>query len=509
MDMCLAEVIRHKATGETRPRMDRVAAWLAARCDPADRVEACVFANVGSGHEEPLARWVANLRDWGWSIFVKPKNRPRDDIDAEMIRYIERPFRQGSLVELIVASHDARAFASPLARYSQAGVHVIVLGYRERERVASSNPDIDFVDLEDLPGAFLAPLPRTNLFDLPPGGRWFAPFARILPEADINAATVATAPGAPDVRPAGSPGPEVQRDAPPARTLVTAATSPAPQPLASAAAQMAVVPDEPVEGPSPTTAVPADRTLVESLESEAAIPTADPAPVTEVMTSEPSGSQDAEAPAAEVEPEPTRGDVLAFLIEETFAAAGQSLSLAEAAGLLRTRYPGFSLMLSGYSSVADLLDELQASGQIEVARLADGHRLLARPVQPTGTRSVEIEAESDPGPDAPDAEPTPPTRDPEAASDQVIDLTATGAPAPEPAAATAPGSTPPAFPAPEPPASGEPVIDVRASDRPEVGGTIEASAATERPAAGLAASGGALADHPIYRAFRRDPDQGH
>src|SRR5947208_2213096 len=52
-----------------------------------------------------------------------------------------------------------------------------VLGYREKDAFASRSAALAFVDVEDVPGAFERPLPRTNLFDLPPSGRWFEPFA--------------------------------------------------------------------------------------------------------------------------------------------------------------------------------------------------------------------------------------------------------------------------------------------------------------------------------------------
>jgi len=173
MDMCLAEIIGRKASPSIRPRMDALAGWFAGRARGGDRVEAAVFANVAPGHETRLAGWVANLRQWGWSVFVKPKQHRADDVDDEMVRHIERHFRQGNLVELVIASHDGKAFVPLIRRFLADDVAVTLLGFRERMSADLLASGAEFVDLEYVPGVFVEPLPRTNLFDLPRGGRWF------------------------------------------------------------------------------------------------------------------------------------------------------------------------------------------------------------------------------------------------------------------------------------------------------------------------------------------------
>jgi uncharacterized protein len=177
MHMCLSEVIGAKASAATRPDMAAVLAWWCGRATSMDdTIEAAVFANVPAGLEAPMATWLATLRHAGFAVFVRPKLRQRDDVDTDMIRHIERRFAQGNLVDLAVASHDAKAFRGPLRRYGQAGVPVTVMGFRERDAFAAASPELAFVDLEDVPGAFAHPLPRTNLYDLPSSGRWFEPF---------------------------------------------------------------------------------------------------------------------------------------------------------------------------------------------------------------------------------------------------------------------------------------------------------------------------------------------
>ena len=56
------------------------------------------------------------------------------------------------------------------------GVPVTVLGFHEHASWAVINEEIDFVDLEDIPGVFREPLPRVNLDQLPEEGAWLQPF---------------------------------------------------------------------------------------------------------------------------------------------------------------------------------------------------------------------------------------------------------------------------------------------------------------------------------------------
>lgn len=181
MDMCLSEAIGERASVQTRPDMEAVIRWFASHGQTGDTIEACVFANVARGMETAMAGWVASLRHLGFAVFVKPKQHRRDDVDIEMLRHIERRAAQGSLLELVVASHDAKAFATPLTRLATNGLTTAVLGYRERDVFAAESDVIRFVDVEDVPDAFTRPLPRTNLFDLTVGGRWFSPFVEVEP----------------------------------------------------------------------------------------------------------------------------------------------------------------------------------------------------------------------------------------------------------------------------------------------------------------------------------------
>jgi len=182
IDMTLSTVIGARPTAETRPRFDAIAAWFVegADSDPvgaargAAEVEACVFANippvVGS-----LQRWVEALRGFGYAVFARPKSQPDDDIDQAMLDHIAVRTHSHRLRRLVVFSGDGRNFAEPLEDLSRRGTRVVVVAFSEVAGYAISSDLLEFIDIEDVPGAFAAPLDRVRLDALPPEGAWLRP----------------------------------------------------------------------------------------------------------------------------------------------------------------------------------------------------------------------------------------------------------------------------------------------------------------------------------------------
>ena len=77
---------------------------------------------------------------------------------------------------MIVASADGQAFREPLLEVVGDGVPVTVIGFREHASWALSTEELEFIDLEDIPGVFREPLPRIGLDSLPDEGAWLTPF---------------------------------------------------------------------------------------------------------------------------------------------------------------------------------------------------------------------------------------------------------------------------------------------------------------------------------------------
>ncbi len=179
IDMTLSTVIGARPTAASRPRFDAIAAWFVDGAgDPAapdaPEVEACVFANippvVGS-----LQRWVEALRGFGYAVFARPKSQPDDDIDQAMLDHIEVRAHSHRLRRLVVFSGDGRNFAEPLEEWVRTGTQVVVVAFSEVAGYAISSDLIEFIDIEDVPGAFAAPLDRVRLDALPPDGAWLRP----------------------------------------------------------------------------------------------------------------------------------------------------------------------------------------------------------------------------------------------------------------------------------------------------------------------------------------------
>jgi putative heme uptake system protein len=179
IDMTLSTVIGARPTAASRPRFDAIAAWFVDGAgDPAApdaaEVEACVFANippvVGS-----LQRWVEALRSFGFAVFARPKANPDDDIDQAMLDHIAVREHSHRLRRLVVFSGDGRNFAEPLEELARAGTQVVVVAFSEVAGYAISSDLLEFIDIEDVPGAFVEPLDRVRLDALPPDGAWLRP----------------------------------------------------------------------------------------------------------------------------------------------------------------------------------------------------------------------------------------------------------------------------------------------------------------------------------------------
>jgi uncharacterized protein len=179
IDMTRSTVIGARPTAASRPRFDAIAAWFVeAAGDPslpgAPDVEACVFANIPQAPGS-LQRWVEALRGFGYAVFARPKTQPDDDIDQAMLDHIAVREHSHRLRRLVVFSGDGRNFAEPLEDLARRGTQVVVVAFSEVAGYAISSDVLEFIDIEDVPGAFVEPLDRVRLDALPAGGAWLRP----------------------------------------------------------------------------------------------------------------------------------------------------------------------------------------------------------------------------------------------------------------------------------------------------------------------------------------------
>jgi uncharacterized protein len=444
MDRCLSEVLGQRASVTTRPNLPAVLRWARERSGRPECLEAAVFCVVPHGLEAKMAPWVANLRHHGFAVFAKPTPARRDAVTRDLVRHVQRSFAQGRLVQVVVASHEVATLREPLRRWRAAGVDVALLGYRERDGFATVEPAVTFVDVEEVPGAFDQPLPRTNLFDLPQGGRWFDPLAGDESPPSGNGRSTATARGTATAS-AGLP------------TTATAVSG------ASASA---------------TAAAGAPGADVASAGRPDAGPPADPTP----------------APApADASPRPSNGtgngEVLALVEAEVAAAqaAGSpGLTLRHVGDLIRARFEQRTLAELGFESVGRLVEQLEAAGQLRLIRVADGCHLLTLAACDPPTPPSDGPWSDAPPPDAP---PTP-RSDAPAPDDPPSEDRRPGATVGHPDPRSGEDREPTAGPASDPAPAADPTPAAAIGRAPAPAPDRSAADLVQRPP-----------NHPFYRAF--------
>ena len=190
IDMGLGSLLGGRPDAVHRPRFDAVGRWLIdvardaapgtddgtdADAGAAPVPEATVFTNIAPGSAEQIRGWVDALRNVGFAVFAKPKLTEDSDVDPDMLDHIRRRRDEGVLDGLVVASADGQNFRELLEELA-AEIPVTVLGFHEHAHWAVENDTLEFLDLEDIPGVFRAPLPRVNLDSLPDDGAWLQPY---------------------------------------------------------------------------------------------------------------------------------------------------------------------------------------------------------------------------------------------------------------------------------------------------------------------------------------------
>lgn len=173
MDMTLSTLIGGKPSPRQRPDLGALIDWFTERGDPDDAHEASVFVNVPGHLAERMTGWVMWLNETGYRVFAKPKDGS-SDIDDD-IRARLHATEPGELAEVVLASHDAKAFLDDCETLSAKGVAVTVIGFRELAPRFARSDTLTFLDLDEVPGLFDEPPPRVRLDALPAEGRWFEP----------------------------------------------------------------------------------------------------------------------------------------------------------------------------------------------------------------------------------------------------------------------------------------------------------------------------------------------
>lgn len=171
MRASLASVLVSSPPSEAVADLESVFLWLEERCRYGEEAQACLFTVIEPGNEAQAAQHITDIRNQGFAVVVRPATGASSaPLTPSLRAYVDRAMADGSVAELVVASHDADGLRVHLDELAGRGVKVSLLGFREKAQFAAESSLIDFIDVESVSGAFAFPLPRTNLYDLPLDG---------------------------------------------------------------------------------------------------------------------------------------------------------------------------------------------------------------------------------------------------------------------------------------------------------------------------------------------------
>lgn len=177
-NICISHgvLIRVSPNSTEKLSLDRVAAWLANRAQQRRLVaSATVFTNVPMRDIEAKRDAAQAVRSAGFGLYARPKRQPGDDVDAAIAAYIRAEVAKGHVAEVIVASHDRRAFAPVLADAAAHGVSAFVLGYPKLAAWADDVEGVSLIDMESVAHCFREGLPAGDLAHLPAEGALLPP----------------------------------------------------------------------------------------------------------------------------------------------------------------------------------------------------------------------------------------------------------------------------------------------------------------------------------------------
>lgn len=179
--------------GIERLSLDRVVEWLANRAAQRRLVlDATMFFNVPKHHIDELRHAVQAVRSTGFGVYARPKLSASDDVDDAMVTRIRNAVATSNVGEVIVASHDRRAFAPVLADVAAKGVPAFVLGHRQFATWVDAAVGVSFISLQSVADCFRERLTRVDLEYLPDEGTFLPPL-KVVPAGATGVALVVRA----------------------------------------------------------------------------------------------------------------------------------------------------------------------------------------------------------------------------------------------------------------------------------------------------------------------------
>ena len=132
MHTTLASVLVDEPGGVPEIDLEAVFLWLDARCQGDEAPDAYLFTTVEPGREADDVARITEIRTKGFGTVVR-RGRSGDGsvhLTELLRRHVDTTLTGGSVVELIVASHDGDRLAARLQDIAGGPVTVTVLGFR-------------------------------------------------------------------------------------------------------------------------------------------------------------------------------------------------------------------------------------------------------------------------------------------------------------------------------------------------------------------------------------------
>ena len=146
--------------------VDRIGVWLRRRAAARGMTaSATVFMNVSPHKLDANFTFARAVMEAGFALHARPKQQRTDDVDQAMVEHLKGAMAAGDVGEVIVASHDRRAFAAVLGQAAHQGVAASVLGHCGRANWVDGVNGVSFIDLR-----FVAACTQSLEVNTPPEG---------------------------------------------------------------------------------------------------------------------------------------------------------------------------------------------------------------------------------------------------------------------------------------------------------------------------------------------------
>ncbi|MBA3678988.1 hypothetical protein H0W80_02220 [Candidatus Saccharibacteria bacterium] len=173
LDMITMRVTGERPIPANRPKYDVLKEFFEKRYPNADML-AAAFSNIRPDNYASVLGWAENfLRPAGYGVLLKPKRNTDDDIDEDIINWIDGLVNNPAfeIKNVVVVSHDSARFDGYFEKLQEQHIATTYAAFSEH---LSCNPGLntEIVDLRDIPGMPVDLWPDRRFEKIPDSGLW-------------------------------------------------------------------------------------------------------------------------------------------------------------------------------------------------------------------------------------------------------------------------------------------------------------------------------------------------